>query len=194
MTTGRIIWDGNDLDMKLGRTGLQMIHKQEQNQERAVAGLISQINLHGIFEGKCDFYVTEDQYRDLVAWWSWARQGKTFAIAADATLIGDTTLDDAAAAGQKDIPLTATTGFTAGDQCLIRAEDNDDEFELIEIYQVNAGVYVETVDNLFYAYTSGDVFRHLRYFPEAIMIRHQFRPRQTDAGFYRFDLEFAEIL
>lgn len=68
-----------------------------------------------------------------------------------------TTLDDAAAAGQKVIPLTATTGLAAGDLCTIRKANGAYEQE-VTIDSINAGVSVTIVEDLEFAYASADKF------------------------------------
>jgi len=188
-----IIWDGNTLTLEVGRTGLQTTYKQERNMNTAMSGKKEFINLYDIQEMSIDLYVTEVNYSQFVAWWAWARQGKTFAFATDASNVGNTTLDAAAAAAQKVIPLTATTGFVATDYCLIRTAARTD-FEVVQIASVSAGVSVTAENNLIYSYASGDEFRHYDYWPSVLTMDNTFAPKQTDAGWYRHTIKFTEAL
>lgn len=150
----RITYNGINIDLTQGRTGLTMVHKQNRNQNESASGKIETINIFGRFDYEFDSFFSEQLYFDLMAWWSWARQGKGFSFALDSDNTGYTKLDAAAASGQKVIPVTTTSDFTTGDFCLQRATDNDDEFEIIEIDSVSAGVSVTAVDNLKYSYTA----------------------------------------
>jgi len=57
----------------------------------------------------------------------------TFSFAVDGDEASDTDLSSAASSGQKDLLVDSVSGFSVGDLVLVRAEDNDDEFEVIEI-------------------------------------------------------------
>lgn len=61
------------------------------------------------------------------------------------------TIDDNAAAGQKDVPVTATTKFTAGDRVIIgRGTDREEEFV---VDSVDAGVKIVSKTDLSYNHT-----------------------------------------
>jgi hypothetical protein len=68
-----------------------------------------------------------------------------------------TTLDASAAAGQKVIPLTATTGIVAGGEYLIRKADGSYQ-EVVKVASISAGVSVTAHNNLARAYVSTDLF------------------------------------
>jgi len=189
----RIIFNNTNVDVLIDEDSLQTEYNQERSQKRSTSGKIQTINQHGIQEMRFSAVLTEALYRRLIAWWAWARQGKVWAFAFDSTKTGNTTLDDPAAAGQKVIPLTGTGDFSAEDYCLIRAADNDDEFEVVEIASISAGVSVTAVDNLVYSYTSGDIFRHWEYWPEVVSLEDKFGPLKKD-GTYRHVFRFAEKL
>lgn len=107
-----------------------------------------------------------EQFRhDLEAWWTWAGQGNQYAFAFDSADKIDTTLDAAAAAGQKVIPLTSTTSIVVGEKYRIREAD-DTEQEIIEVASIIAGVSVTAVNNLIFSYASADIFRSRDYFPK----------------------------
>lgn len=68
-----------------------------------------------------------------------------------------TTLDGSAASGQKVIPLTSTTGLSAGQSGIIMSDDGTDS-ETVTIASVSAGVSITATTNLTNSYASGDVF------------------------------------
>jgi len=188
-----ITFNSNSITLQVGPGGLQTTHKQERNQEYARAGLIEQINLYGIQEMSFDAYVSTAVYYSLFAWWSWARQGKTWAFALDSTKIGNTTLNGAAASGQKVIPLAATAAFSSGDICFIKALDADDEFEVVTIDTVQAGTSVTATSNLIYSYASADSFRHIEYWPSVKSLDEEFAPTKMN-NTWSHTFKFTEAL
>ncbi len=188
--TIRITYDGKDIDLPVGEKGLSVNYTHKRNQNRSGSGLIETISLYGLREMSFHSFFKEAEYFKLIAWWSWARQGKAWSLAMDSTETGDTTLDAAAAAGQKVIPLTATASFSVGDNCYIR-NSKDDSFEVIEIDSISAGVSVTAVDNLKHDYVSGDYFTHLEYFPEVVSLDEVFNPDQA-GKWYSNVFKFAE--
>jgi len=173
--TIRITYDSINLDVLIGPKGLRVDFKQERSQNRSGSGKIEQINQYGIQEITLDVYLTESAYYDAIAFWSWARQGKPFSLAMDSAKTFSSTLDDAAAADQKVIPLTATEGLTVGDICVIET-DADNQFEIVEIASISAGVSVTIVDNLKQAYALGDKLRHFEYYPDLVSLDKNFNP------------------
>lgn len=134
--------------------------------------------------------LTLDQYYAFHAWLAWALLGELFAFAKDADRTGDTTLDDAAAAGQKVVPLLTTAAFTATDYALIK-EASGDDYEVVRIDAVNAGVSVETVNNLVYSYAEDDIFRHVHYWPHVSLKQKEFPLPMEGKPFY--DISFTLI-
>jgi hypothetical protein len=189
----QITYNSVNITLEVGPDGLRTRHVQERNENRAGTGKIKTINHYGILEGTFDAIFSDAVYYTLWGWWSWARQGKSWAFAMDSNDIANTTLDGAAAAAQKTIPLTATTSLSAGDYCLIRAEDNDDEFEVVCIDTISAGVSVDAVSNLVFGYSSGDTFRHLDYFPSVVSIDAAFEP-QKQGNYWTNEFRFIEAL
>ncbi len=189
--TIQITYDSRTIDLLIGAGGLQQIFKQERNQNNSGSGKIETINQFGRREYALDTYFLTAIYYDLVAWWSWVRQGKTWALAMDSGNVGDTTLDGAAAAAQKTVPLTATAAFSADDYCLIQAAD-DDEFEIVQIDSVSAGVSIAAVENLKFTYAVGDKFTHLNYFPEVISLDNSFNPKKS-GDYYSHTFKFVEV-
>ena len=192
--TARITYSGVNVDFEIKYDTFDVRYVQERSENRSGSGKPETIIFNSRMEIQFSIILTAAQYRQMIPFFSWARQGYEFAFSVDNTLTASTTLDDTAASGQKTIPLTATTGLTAGDYCLIRAEDNDDEFEIVEIATVNAGVSVVAVDNLVYGYQSADVFRHWRYWPTARLINTNFNPIEMGgAGYYQFAFNIEEV-
>jgi len=189
--TIRITYDSINLDVLIGPKGLRVDFKQERSQNRSGSGKIEQINQYGIQEITLDVYLTESAYYDAIAFWSWARQGKPFSLAMDSAKTFSSTLDDAAAADQKVIPLTATEGLTVGDICVIET-DADNQFEIVEIASISAGVSVTIVDNLKQAYALGDKLRHFEYYPDLVSLDKNFNPPKL-GKYYRHTFKFAEI-
>ncbi len=192
--TYRITYNGNNVDINVRVDGLDFRLIQEKSQRRSGSGKIETINQYGTQEISVRAIFVESVYRQLFGWWAWARQGKSFSFTMDTTKTGNTTLDAAAAAAQKVVPLTGTGDFSVGDYCLIRADDNDDEFEIVEIASISAGVSITTVDNLVNSYTSGDVFRHWRYWPDVVSLDKVFNPRLLPPDYYEHTFKFAEKL
>lgn len=200
--TARITYNSVNIDFALSHPdGFVRRPKQESNTNETGGGKIETINLFGRDEIVVNAFFSRAVYHSLLAWWSWARQGKTFSVAADSGDVGNTTLDGAAAAAQKTIPLTATAAFASGDYCLIRAAD-DDEFEVVQIDTISAGVSVTAETNLIYTYASGDTFRHLDYYPSCLLAPgvRDFEPSRTGVRsttsdhYYRFQFKFVEAL
>jgi len=130
------------------------------------------------------------QYNAFYAWWAYARQGENFTFAVDENKTGNSTLDAAAAAGQKVIPLTTTADFTAGDYALIK-QASGDNFEIVEIASIDAGVSVTAEDNLTYSYIFGDIFRHQLYWPDVVLKEDSLDMPMQDRP--RFDLSWTMI-
>ncbi len=103
----------------------------------------------------------------LHAWWSWALQGNQYAFAVDVNNQVDTTLDGAAASGQKVIPLTSTAGIVVGLKYLIR-EAAGHNFQLVHVNSISAGISVTARDNLQFSFANADIFRSRRYYPKVV--------------------------
>ncbi len=187
----RITYDGNAINLKVGAAGLTIQRMQEKSTNRSWSGKTETISSYFIHEIDFDSYFEETVRRQLIAWWSYARTGQSFSFAKDSDAGANTTLDGAATASQAVIPLTATTGFEAGDVCLIKTA-NDSDFEVIEIQSVSDGVSVTATTNLINTYASGDSFRHEDYFPDVIVSRDfRFDPRQ-EGGIFSQMFSFVE--
>jgi len=189
--TIRITYDSINLDLLVGPKGLDQDFKQERKQNSSGSGKIEQINLYGRQEMTLDAYMTVAIYYDALAWWSWARQGKPFSLAMDSSKAFNSTLDAAAASGQKVVPLTATTGLSVDDICLIET-DSDDQFEIVEIASISAGVSITAKSNLKQTYATGDKLRHFEYYPTLISMDKNFKPVRS-GKYYRHSFKISEI-
>lgn len=189
--TIRITYDSINLDLLIGPKGLDPGFEQERNQNRSGSGKIEQINQYGIQTMALDAYLTVATYYDALAWWSWARQGKPFSVAMDSTQVFSENLDGAAASGQKVIPLATTSGTSVDDVCIIETL-SDDQFEIVEIASISAGVSVTAKSNLKQTYASGDKFRHFEYYPNCISLDKKFNPTKT-GKYFRHTFNFVEV-
>jgi len=196
MPNCKLIWGSSashSLTLEVGRRGLQTTYRQEKFVNIAASGKRETINQFGTQDMEIDVYITENNYRDAVAWWAWARQGKVFAFANSASNTAATTLASAVSASTTSISVAAASSFAASDEVLIRSATNDDVFELAKISAIS-GSTVTLTSGTNYAYTTGSIFRHSDYWAECIMLDTSFGPRQTDAGFYNHTLRFTEAL
>ena len=147
----------------------------------------------GIQEMEIDFYLTADKYRDAIAWWSWARQGKPFAFANSASNTGATTLASAASPSDLDLEVVSASSFASSDEILIRSVVTDNVFELVKISAISSTTVTITA-GLKYAYAAGAIFRHKDYWNACIMLDADFSPQQNAAGFYTHRIKFTEDL
>lgn len=169
MANSRIVWNGNTLDFPNPLTG----YRASRPSRRFVAmsdGKVHETSLRTTFDDvriRLANFDDVDFEADIVAWWAWARAGNQYAFALDSTDTVDTTLDGAAASGQKVIPLTATAGIVVGNKYKIRQAIGNDE-EIVHVASIIAGVSVTARDNLKYTFASADIFRTRGYFPKMI--------------------------
>jgi hypothetical protein len=174
--THRITYNSTNIDgVVIGSEGPRITIDHQFSTNRAGSGKVETISQYGLWRVEFTGYFNLSTYHDLLAWFAWARQGQTFSFAMDSTEVGNTTLDDAAASGQAVVPVTATTSFSAGDVCLIDSATTDN-FEVITIDSISAGVSVTADANLKYTYASGDTCRHLHYWPSLVIAEGVFTP------------------
>ena len=187
----RITYNSINIDINVGDKSLQPMAGQVFSQNQAGSGKLETINLYGIESFQFDAYFDIDGWRELYGWWwGWARLGKAWSFAMDSSKTVNTTLDDAAAAAQKVIPLASTADLAVGDYCVIIG-DNDGEREMIKIASISAGVSITAEDNLVFSYASGDAFRHNEYYPSVINTKKKFDYSQSGDTF-KYTFEFTE--
>lgn len=191
----KLIWNSSadNLTLEVGRGGLRTTYKQERNENKAASGKQETINQYGIQEIEIDLYVTADNYRPFVGWWSWVRQGKTFAFANSASNTGSTILASAASASSVSISVSSAASFARNDEALIRSASSDNTFELVKISAVSASTITLTT-GLMYDYADSSIFRHSDYWGSCLVTDKTFAPRKTDAGFYNHTIKFEEVL
>ncbi len=187
----RIIYDSKTIDLLLGDGGLLTDYTQDRKQARSGSGKIETINLYGIQEMSFEAYFVEARYRDLIAWWSWARQGKPWAFAKDSGNTGNTTISAPVAQGQKNIAMAATGAFSSGDSCLIRAVNDDDEYEIVVIDSITNATLLAAVENLKYSYNTPDIFRHWDYWPSVVSMDTNFNPKRN-GDYFKHTFNFVE--
>lgn len=191
----RISYNGRNIDLIEGRAGFEMTHSQEKNENVSGSGKIETINLYGKYSVSCDCYFSRQTYRDLMAWWSWARQGKVFSFAESSVKVGNAVINAACASATTSLHLSTSTSFTVGDFLFVQAKD--DEFEFVRVNSTSA-TGVGTTAALKYSYTSSDIVRHWNYFPSLIADMSDFRPVRTGAfstseeRYYRQTFKFKE--
>lgn len=181
------------LTLEIGRRGLTTSYKQERNVNMAASGKSEFINLYGIQEMDIDFYITQDNYRGAVAFWSWAGQGKPFAFANSASQTGSTTIASSISASATSITVASGSSFAASDEVYLRSASSAGVFELAKISTISSASVTLTAGTK-YAYNSGSIFRHKAYWGSCVMIDTTFSPQQTDAGFYNHRMTFTEDL
>lgn len=187
-------YDGKTLDFPVAISTLE----KETQMERSVR-FSSGSKGGSVFEGRFDVvtigldnFAERDFYRKLQAWFAWAGQGEEYGFALDKDEKVDTTLDGAAAAGQKVIPLTSTTGITVGKFYKVFSIDFT-KYEIIEVDSISAGVSVTAVENLIWAYASGDIFRTEDYWPKVVSLDDELPAVEKAHGTFEFEHEFREV-
>lgn len=103
----------------------------------------------------------------LTAWWAWASRGKQYSFAFDSAKVVNTTLVNNEAAGATVIELTSTSGVAAGNY-LMRSADLLSE-EIVAVASVGGGAATLSAGTK-YAYTAGDNFREIYYWPKLVSV------------------------
>lgn len=165
---GSITYNGHTLNLpRIARIGVRLV--QERNDNYSSGRQHEAIVFEEWTEIKVDLIkLTRAQYNAMYAWWAYARQGEGLAFAADSNKTGNSVLDGGAASGQKVIPLAATAAFSVEDYGLIK-QANGDDFEIVQIASISAGISVTAEDNLEYSYVANDIFQHQHYWPDVTL-------------------------
>ena len=186
--TIQIGYDSKTINVSLDSDGLDQIFEPSFNKNQSGSGVYEFLTMYDLERISFSITFTEAIYFDLLAFWSWACRGNVFSLAMDSTQVGNTTLDGAAASAQKNVPLTATAAFSAGEYCIIKQAAVNGQFEIVEIDSVDAGVKIVTVADLKFTYASGDSFRHFKYYPELKLMNERFNPpRRGDYYFWTIE-------
>ena len=167
MGNPRIIYDGTNLDFPNRTTFFILPQKIRAVRLFSDGGIHATSVRTRFLEGilRLEKFEDLDFERRLHKWWTWANQGLLYAVARDSSETADTTLDGAAAAAQKTIPLTSTAGITVGQDYRI-SEANGPNREIVKVASIVGGVSVDATDNLKYTYASADIFRAREFLPK----------------------------
>ena len=189
-----IVYDSKTLAFPQTISAMERVRKSARSVQISTGGKAGSVFEHAFDEVsiEMDVFADRDFYRDLQPWWAWAAQGNEYAFALDSADKIDTTLDGAAAAAQKVIPLTSTTGIQVGVKYRLRSDDATKE-EIIEVDSISAGVSVTAVDNLIWPYASGDFFRSEDYWPKVVSLDDEFPAVETSFGGFELKHKFREV-
>lgn len=189
----RITFDGKTIDLLIGDNSLQVIPTAQFTQNQSGAGGFEQINDWQVEKYTFDAVYPSDIWRKMYSFfYGWSSQGKIWSFTMDTKKTVNTTLDGAAAADQKVVPLTATAGIKAGDELILKPAAGLFR-EAIQVAKITAGVSITAVDDLFFSYAAGDQCRHKEFFPEVKNTAKQFNYTQAGEVFYS-TLEFVEAV
>ena len=171
MAVSSIVWNG--ITLSLPRVASAWTHDIAEDRVESMAADGHRNSHHRGYLWRVHFLLKgplEDTVeRDLWNWWAWAMMGNYYAVAFDSTKTLNTTLDDAAAASQKNVPLTATTTAASGDLMIMTKADRS-YYELFKVDTVDAGVKLVSTTNLCRAFAAGDSCRHLQYLPRVVSL------------------------
>ncbi len=187
-------FDGKTLDFPVAISTLEKETEFERSLQVSTggkAGSVFERRLDTVSIG-LDNFSERAFYRKIQAWFAWAGQGEEYGFALDKDNKIDTTLDGAAAAAQKVIPLTATAGIAVGKFYKIFSDDGT-KYEIIEVDSISAGVSVTAVENLIWAYASGDFFQTEDYWPKVVSLDATLPAVERAHGTFEFEHEFREV-
>ncbi len=194
MANPEIVYDGKTLAFPQTISAMARQRIGERSVAVSTGGKAGSVFEHAFDEVEIEMDIFDDRdfFRDLQPWWAWAAQGQEYAFALDSADKIDTTLDGAAAAGQKVILLTSTVGIAVGTKYRVRSDDATKE-EIIEVASISAGVSVTAVDNLVFSYASGDFFRSEDYWPKVVSLDDEFPAVETSFGGFELKHKFREV-
>lgn len=178
----RLTFNGNAVDLLPGENGLLPKYAQSRSTNISGSGARETINFYGDQVFALDFYMTPAAYRQMVAWWSWARQGNLFSLAQDSTRMAATTLASGHGAGSTGLDLTSTSGISAGDELFICNTAADNQFEIVKVDGLGSPLPI--VEPTLLAYPSGSLVRHADYFPSLISLDDKFDPKPAGENWF----------
>jgi hypothetical protein len=178
----RLTFDGNAVDLLPGENGLLPKYNQSRSQNISGSGARETINFYGDQVFALDVYMTPLAYRQMVAWWSWARQGNLFSLAYDSTRMASTTLASGHGAGSTGLDLTDDSGISEGDTLFICNTAADNQFELVKVSGSGSPLPIEGQTLL--NYPSGALVRHWDYFPSVLCLDDDFSPQPAGENWF----------
>jgi len=194
MSNPQFVYDSKTLAFAELLSSMERQKEGKRSIAFSASGKAGSVFEHALDNVEIEIELFDDRafYRALQAWWAWACQGNEYAFALDSADTVDTTLDGTAAAGQKVIPLTSTTGIVALSRYRVRSTDLTKE-EIIQVDTISAGVSVTAIANLIWGYASGDFFRSEDYFPKVISKDDDFPAVEKDFGNFTFKHKMKEV-
>ena len=211
-------YDSKTVDLLIDNDALLTNYLHKRQQHRSGSGKIETVNQYGIQEISFAGIFDEDTYEDLLAWWSYVRQGASWAFAFDSDNAAATTLSAAAASGQTTLEVNDNTGFKSGNIILVKSV-LDDKFEIAVLETIGGGGQFYIVDesgnfivdddgtflvsegesdeleasgNLKFSYVAGDIVQHYDYWPEVICIDNHFEPKREN-NYYKHIFKFVAL-
>jgi hypothetical protein len=114
--------------------------------------------------------------------------------------MNDRHLNVASTAGTTTLGVSSGGSWSTDDEVFVRAEDNDDEFEVVKVAAVSTstGVKLSLTKKLIYSYTTGDTVRHKDYWPSCVCMDQTLTPdiiadkNLPSSALYRTTISFVE--
>ncbi len=180
----RFTWDTTKtVDLLAGEGGApRQKLSQARSQNIGGSGTRETLCHYGDLVVVLDAYFTAAAYRQLMGWWSWARQGQLFSVAYDTGRMSSTTLDGAHGATSTGLTLTSASGISDGDELWIQNLAADNQFEAVAVDGSGSPLPIDR--GLTYSYPSGSLVRHLDYFPSLISLDDDFNPTPVGDRYY----------
>ena len=160
-----LVYDGTTLTLE-APSGWRSARTRRRAVFRSEAGVSSTAVLehYDSVQIEIDSFGDQSHYDGLIRWWSWAAEGRSYAVALDSGDMVDTTLFSSASGGATSIVVTSATGITASRRYKIRDADGARE----EIVTVGSGYTSGTtipISALKWARSAGAIIRSIDYYP-----------------------------
>lgn len=152
------------------------------------------------FVVRMDGLISDIQWEDYLAWFSWAVRGQSFSVELEASGMWSTTVEPGG--DTTTLYVASTAGISPGDNFFVRNPQMS-EFE-INIVGTVASDHIVIADifrPLKYVYPEGSLIRNARYYPKAVLTEKtkmfeadRSLARDTTAEGYRnVSFEFMEV-
>lgn len=175
MANPRIIWNANNLDFP---EPLLSDFVAKPHSSRVLShsdGNVASVALKSLYwEGRIllDKFTDAQFEADLHAWFSWAVQGKQYAIARDSADVVNTTLTAAATAGDSALVVVSNAGLVVGNRYLLRNIATREE-EIVRIFAFG-GPNITTYAGIKYSHPIGAILRTIHYLPKVVSLDDDF--------------------
>lgn len=168
----QIIWNGNSINFPNPLSQYRVMPATGDRVQDVSGGGVVNTNLRHTFDAvrlALDNFSDADFYYGMLAWWSWAVQGKQFAFALDSADKVDTTLAASAGVGAVTLTVLHDAGFTNGRRYRIRRiGEPEQEFFTLTSHSSGSPNDTLTIPALKYSYPSGAIVRSVDYWPSMI--------------------------